>query len=128
MSVNSSRVKLAIREAVAWAFHASSIPHWRHRGKVVVLMYHRVLAREEVSLQSVQPGMYVLDSVFAQHMSFLFSLFGKTLVIDVDSQGYISSLLGGIKTYTAVAGQRARLTSGPPGPGVSSSSRTRCPS
>lgn len=42
-------------------------------------------------------------SAFAQHMSFLFSLFGKTLVIDVDSQGDISSLLGGIKTYNHVA-------------------------
>lgn len=36
-----------------------------------MLMYHRVLTPEEVSRQSVQPGMYVLDSVFAQQMSFL---------------------------------------------------------
>lgn len=71
MNVDIRRLKPAVREVVAWAFHASPIPRWRHRGKVVMLMYHRVLTREEVSLQSVQPGMYVLDSVFAQHMAFL---------------------------------------------------------
>jgi peptidoglycan/xylan/chitin deacetylase (PgdA/CDA1 family) len=36
-----------------------------------VLMYHRVLTRDEVVHQSVQPGMYVLDSVFAQQMAFV---------------------------------------------------------
>ena len=34
-------------------------------------MYHRVLTSDEASHQSVQPGMYVLDSVFAQHMTFV---------------------------------------------------------
>ncbi len=34
-------------------------------------MYHRVLTKDEVAHQSVQPGMYVLDSVFAQQMSFV---------------------------------------------------------
>lgn len=64
-------LKSTIRAAVAWTFHASSVYRWRHQGKVVVLMYHRVLTSEEVSRQPVQPGMYVLDTVFAQHMSFL---------------------------------------------------------
>jgi len=36
-----------------------------------VLMYHRVLTADEVSRQPVQPGMYVLDTVFAQHMAFV---------------------------------------------------------
>ena len=71
MSVVIGRLKPAIRKAVAWAFHASSMSRWRHQGKVVMLMYHRVLTREEVFRQSVQSGMYVLDSVFAQQMSFL---------------------------------------------------------
>lgn len=66
-----ARIKLTTRRAITRALYSSGFHHWRHRGKVVVLMYHRVLAREEVSLESVQPGMYVLDSVFAQHMSFL---------------------------------------------------------
>ena len=36
-----------------------------------MLMYHRVLTKDEVAHQSVQPGMYVLNSVFAQQMSFV---------------------------------------------------------
>ena len=34
-------------------------------------MYHRVLTGAEIARQSVQPGMYVLDSVFLEHMRFL---------------------------------------------------------
>lgn len=34
-------------------------------------MYHRVLTKDEVARYPVQPGMYVLDSVFAQQMSFV---------------------------------------------------------
>lgn len=37
----------------------------------MILTYHRVLTREERFRQSVQPGMYVLDTVFAQQMVFL---------------------------------------------------------
>lgn len=53
-------------------------------------MYHRVLAREEVSRQSVQPGMYVLDNVFAQHMSFLkknFTLLSLRELLDLWESG-----------------------------------------
>lgn len=38
-------------------------------------MYHRVLPNEDVYQQSVQPGMYVLDTVFAQHMKFVMDNF-----------------------------------------------------
>lgn len=37
----------------------------------MVLMYHRVLSSDEVSRHPVQPGMYVLDTVFAQQMDFV---------------------------------------------------------
>ncbi|MDQ3234698.1 MAG: polysaccharide deacetylase family protein [Pseudobdellovibrionaceae bacterium] len=37
----------------------------------MVLMYHRVLTSQAVAQQAVQPGMYVLDTVFAQHMTFV---------------------------------------------------------
>ncbi len=66
-----NNLKAHIRASIARAMYASSLYRWRHRGKVVVLMYHRVLTTAEVNQQSVQPGMYVLDNVFAQHMSFL---------------------------------------------------------
>lgn len=90
MTVDLRRIKPALRKAAAWAFHASSVRHWRHRGKVVILMYHRVLAREEVSRQSVQPGMYVLDNVFAQQMSFLrknFTLLSLRELLDLWESG-----------------------------------------
>lgn len=64
-------VKSAIRKSIAVAFYASCLHWWRHRGKAIILTYHRVLTREELCQQSVQPGMYVLDTVFAQQMSFV---------------------------------------------------------
>ncbi|MGB5046279.1 MAG: hypothetical protein WBO11_15080, partial [Nitrospira sp.] len=42
---------------------------------MAVLMYHRVLTKDELARYPVQPGMYVLDSVFAQQMSFVRSHF-----------------------------------------------------
>ena len=71
MNTAIGRLKAKMRTAVAWTFHASSLYRLRHQGKVIVLMYHRVLTSDEVLHQSVQPGMYVLDSVFAQQMSFV---------------------------------------------------------
>ncbi|NGZ01757.1 MAG: hypothetical protein CV090_01750 [Nitrospira sp. WS238] len=63
--------KFTIRRMVAGAFYASSLYRWRHHGRVIVLTYHRVLTADEVSKQSVQPGMYVLDNVFARQMRFV---------------------------------------------------------
>ena len=75
MNSSVGLLKKTIRSAVARALHASSVYRWRHRGKVVVLMYHRVLTNDELVRYPVQPGMYVLDSVFAQQMSFVRSNF-----------------------------------------------------
>lgn len=55
-----------------------------------MLMYHRVLTHEEVARQSVQPGMYVLDYVFAQQMSFLkknFTLLSLRQLLDLWQSG-----------------------------------------
>lgn len=71
MGISIARLKSATRTSIAWAVHACSLHQSRLRGKVVILMYHRVLTREEVACQAVQPGMYVLDTVFAQQMAFL---------------------------------------------------------
>ena len=43
----------------------------RAKGKVTVLMYHRVMTINEVKGRLVQPGMYVLDSTFEKHIKFL---------------------------------------------------------
>ena len=70
-AVAGDRVKSLIKSGLGAALYVSSLHRWRHRGKVLVLMYHRVLSSEEVSRRSVQSGMYVLDSVFSEHMRFL---------------------------------------------------------
>lgn len=71
MSAAFGSVKSAVRTAAAQFYHASGLHQWRHRGKAVIVMYHRVLTPGEVLSQAVQPGMYVHDTVFAQHMSSL---------------------------------------------------------
>ena len=75
MNIGVRGFKQTIRFAVAGILHTSSVYRWRHRGKVLVLMYHRVLTTDEVSCHPVQAGMYVLDTVFAQQMSFVKSNF-----------------------------------------------------
>jgi peptidoglycan/xylan/chitin deacetylase (PgdA/CDA1 family) len=64
-------LKYTARTLLAGAVYTSSLYKWRHRGKVVVLTYHRVLTCGEIRRSYVQPGMYVLDTVFSEHMVFL---------------------------------------------------------
>ncbi len=75
MGISGGGVKSAIRAVVAGGFYRLAFHRWRHRGKVAVLMYHRVLTKNEVARYPVQSGMYVLDTVFAQQMSFVKSNF-----------------------------------------------------
>ncbi len=85
-----SRLKHLAKISVAGLFYGIRAFHWRHRGKVVMLMYHRVLAPKDVSRHCVQPGMYVLDNVFAQHMSFLqqnFTLLSLQQLLDLWQSG-----------------------------------------
>jgi peptidoglycan/xylan/chitin deacetylase (PgdA/CDA1 family) len=42
-----------------------------HRGKVLILMYHRVLKMQDRTISFIQPGMYVTESVFRNQMEFL---------------------------------------------------------
>ena len=64
-------IKRKIREAMAWGYHASKHFLSRLQGQVVILTYHRVLSKKELSDQFVQPGMYVRDDVFDAQMRFL---------------------------------------------------------
>lgn len=68
MSGFSSAVKSTIRQTIAGLYDWSAIHRYRHRGKVLVLAYHRVLSHEVLRRQWVQPGMYVLADVFDQQM------------------------------------------------------------
>lgn len=65
--------KLLLRRTLArftYPFVVHSVPH---KGKVTILMYHRVLNERQTS--NVQPGMYVTSHVFEEHIKFLNSHF-----------------------------------------------------
>jgi peptidoglycan/xylan/chitin deacetylase (PgdA/CDA1 family) len=70
-TVSMNSLKSLIRKCIADILYTAAVYRWRHRGKVVLLMYHRVLTKEELSRHPTQAGMYVLDTVFAQQMSFV---------------------------------------------------------
>src|SRR5258708_2247346 len=66
-----SRLAGALRSAAGRVYWASSrfLPHVT--GKAVVLMYHRVMPRTELSATYVQPGMFVTPETFERHLRFL---------------------------------------------------------
>jgi peptidoglycan/xylan/chitin deacetylase (PgdA/CDA1 family) len=70
-SVLPSRLKAGVRRTVAGAYYHSGRFKARLRGRVIILMYHRVLTPKELAAHYVQPGMYVLADVFARQMQFL---------------------------------------------------------
>lgn len=64
-------VKSNVRHVAAFIYNALRLHRWRHKGKVAILMYHRVLPKKNAVDESVQPGMYVTPDVFDKQMSFL---------------------------------------------------------
>lgn len=64
-------MKSVIRRAFASAYYATGHFKTRLKGKVAILMYHRVLSKKELDQHYVQPGMYVLDDVFDMQMRFM---------------------------------------------------------
>lgn len=64
-------MKAVIRQGVAEALYLSHLHRLCHKGKVVILTYHRVVPRHELTDQWIQPGMYVETHVFEQQMQFL---------------------------------------------------------
>ena len=69
--MHGKRLKTSIRRMAAWIYYLSRTHLVHHRGKVTILLYHRVLSEEDLKKQFVQPGMYVLHDVFEKHMQFL---------------------------------------------------------
>ncbi|HXW68609.1 MAG TPA: polysaccharide deacetylase family protein, partial [Dissulfurispiraceae bacterium] len=64
-------IKTTLRRITAAAYYSLNHPSARLKGKVVLLMYHRVLTEKELGVYYVQPGMYVHRDVFEQHIRFL---------------------------------------------------------
>jgi peptidoglycan/xylan/chitin deacetylase (PgdA/CDA1 family) len=67
----ASMLTEVLRSAVGRVYWAS--PHFlaHTAGKVVMLMYHRVLPRAELASGWVQPAMYVTPETFERHLQFL---------------------------------------------------------
>jgi peptidoglycan/xylan/chitin deacetylase (PgdA/CDA1 family) len=65
------RLKSGIRQVIASAYFASHHFMRHMKGKVVILMYHRVVSEKELGRYYIQPGMYVKNSVFEMQMAFL---------------------------------------------------------
>lgn len=68
--ISASTIKSVLRRSLAGAYYYSGLHHRAHRGKVLILAYHRVLADGDPK-EAVQPGMYVNRSVFEKQMVFL---------------------------------------------------------
>lgn len=64
-------VKAGVRKGVAEVLYLSSLHSFRHKGRAVILTYHRVLPEAAFTGGGIQPGMYVDTEVFEQHMLFL---------------------------------------------------------
>jgi peptidoglycan/xylan/chitin deacetylase (PgdA/CDA1 family) len=63
-------------KALAWrilaGLYAASGSSWiRHRGRVVILTYHRVVSDQMVRDEHIQPGMYVRAQSFEAHIAYL---------------------------------------------------------
>ncbi|HEC99967.1 MAG TPA: hypothetical protein ENN18_06270, partial [Proteobacteria bacterium] len=69
MGFSLATVKSLLRSGISLALYATGLPLVLTRGKVAILMYHRVLEPEETA--GVQPGMYVTTATFRKHMKFL---------------------------------------------------------
>jgi peptidoglycan/xylan/chitin deacetylase (PgdA/CDA1 family) len=67
----SRRAKDAIRKIGAEMYGLSGLYRVRHRGRAVILAYHRVLRAKDLDESFIQPGMYVLEDVFEKQMRFL---------------------------------------------------------
>ena len=67
-------------KAMAWRilaglYVASGMGWIRHRGRVVILTYHRVVSDHMVRDEHIQPGMYVRGQSFDAHIAYLRSRF-----------------------------------------------------
>src|SRR5712691_8846612 len=70
-TMGPQRFKAGARQLMATMYYGTGRFKTRLQGKVVILMYHRVLTQKELAAHFIQPGMYVLADVFANHMRFV---------------------------------------------------------
>ena len=68
---NRMSIKSSLRKFIAWGYYYSGLHKFYHKGKVHILMYHRVLKDNDKAILSMQPGMYVTESAFKNQMVLL---------------------------------------------------------
>jgi peptidoglycan/xylan/chitin deacetylase (PgdA/CDA1 family) len=56
---------------LAQAYYYTGLPTVRHRGRIAILTYHRVVSNEMVRDEHIQGGMYVRAESFASHVAYL---------------------------------------------------------
>jgi peptidoglycan/xylan/chitin deacetylase (PgdA/CDA1 family) len=71
MPLSWQAMKGLVRQGMAETLYLSNLHRFCHKGKAAILTYHRVVPRDELSAQWIQPGMYVETDVFERHMLFL---------------------------------------------------------
>ena len=64
-------LKATVWRIVARLYVASGMGWIRHRGRVVILTYHRVVSDHMVRDEHIQPGMYVRGQSFEAHITYL---------------------------------------------------------
>ncbi len=68
---NVMSIKSTLRKFIAWGYYYTGLYKIYHKGKIHILMYHRVLKDNDKAIISMQPGMYVTESAFKNQMIFL---------------------------------------------------------
>lgn len=64
-------IKAAVWRILAWVYFVSGLAHVRHRGRVTILTYHRIVSNEMARSKDIQPGMLVLAHTLEVHMAYL---------------------------------------------------------
>jgi len=64
-------LKATVWRILAGLYCASGLDRIRHRGRVVILTYHRVVSDQMVRDEHIQPGMYVRKESFESHITYL---------------------------------------------------------
>jgi len=64
-------VRFKLRQILAKMYYLTGFYKRIHKGKVIILMYHRVVKDDDPGINYIQPGMYVTESSFELQMQFI---------------------------------------------------------
>ena len=67
----SGKLKLFIKSLFVWTPYFFGVYKYLSTGKILILMYHRVLPESEINKSLIQPGMYVTAKTFNKHLQYL---------------------------------------------------------